>query len=78
MARDHDDSRIGELILAHADEIQAIHIANPQVHNDEVGLVGTDGRNAVNAGGTAENLVTRSFAKLGHEFENGGFVVYDY
>ena len=78
MAGDHDDSRIGELILAHADEIEAVHIANAEVHNDEVGLVGTDGCDAVNAGGAAKNLVTRSFAKLGHEFENGGFVVYDY
>ena len=78
MARDHDNSRIGKLILAHADEIEAVHIADAKVHNDEVGLVGTDGRNAVNAGCAAENLVTRSFAKLGHEFQNGGFVVYDY
>jgi hypothetical protein len=78
MAGDHDDGGAGELILAHADEIEAVHIADAKVHNDEVGLVGTDGRNAVDAGGTAKNLMTRSFAKLGHEFQDGGFVVYDY
>jgi hypothetical protein len=78
MAGDHDDRSIGKLIPAHADEVEAVYITDAEVHDDEFWLVGADGGNAVDAGGAAENLMAGGFAELGHELQDGGFVVYDY
>ena len=78
MAGDHDDGGVGELVPAHADKVEAVHIADAEVHDDEFGLVGADGGDAIESGGAAENLMTGCLAELGHEFEDRGFVVYDY
>ena len=39
MARDHDDGGVRELVPAHADEIEAIHVPDAQIGDDEVRLV---------------------------------------
>jgi hypothetical protein len=78
MAGDHDDGGVGELVPAHADEVEAVHIADAEVHDDELGLVSADGGDTIEAGGAAENLMTGCLAELGHELEYRGFVVYDY
>jgi hypothetical protein len=78
MASDHDDGGVRELISAHADEVETVHIADSQIHDDEIGLVGTNGGNAVDTRGAAKDLMPSGFAELGHELQDGGFVVYDY
>ena len=78
VAGDHDHRGVRELVPAHADEIEAIHVPDAQIGDDEVRLVRANGRDAIDAGRAAHHLMASGLAELGHELEDRGFVVYDY
>jgi hypothetical protein len=78
MAGDHDDGGVWELLPAHADQVEPVHIANAEVHDDKIRLLLADGRHTVDASDVTENGVPSSTAELTHQLQNCSFVVYDY
>ncbi len=78
VAGDHDDGGGWQFRAAELDDIQAVHVPDEQVDNDEIGLVLAQGGDAGGAGLAAADLMTERPAEFGHQLQNGRFVINDY
>ena len=78
VAGDHDDRGVGVFSAAGFDQIETVHVADPQIDNDEVWRLLANGGKAFGARLKTENIVTGAAAQLAHQFENGGLIIYDY
>ena len=78
VSRDHDHLRLRVLLAALLNDLEAIHIRNAEIHDEQFGLDPFQADHAFTAGLEEGNLMAHPAADLTDQFQNGSFVINDY